>query len=1517
MLSDLQPGQRVLLFERANPLRLELGELAPFAVMELEPPRVTTPEALPQLLREANVHRVSYSAKLALLARVYSLDDLPWSRVLPDLNMRDLRKLVRRALPDEDASAVDFVDLYGLDALVHRIKDVEDRMQPFVDAILNVFGSGTPPVAAWFEPPGGFGDMQYGTAHLRVDTVPALASSGRAQLAPAMALSGGTLDMRIVPTGQVFGEETSQPFRGSPQFKAELFVRRDADVSGLASTARTVGDGQAFNAHAVAENGVQTVPLGVTIGPLHVDDRGRLMGEALIGISYARTDREMLRAALRTLGLPSLLMPRAIEIQPEFDSDRRLRSLHLKARLSIGGARLGEMSMPLIEDGRGVDVADALRHTVEDLLDDRLGHALARSAKFTRLARQPQRDVEWENAPIRFGIAVEDGMVPTSHQLDWIGGTLTLVTPFELSLGLDSARRVGATAEAELIPGAEGFAIRRIAFTTDAGSLLSDFVRQQLKLPDAFGDSVSLVPVFDGKTLHVELRAGFAVDGCKIRTGGSLPLDLEEIKNRLDEVVTGVGRDFKNCAASAAITEIQDWLGGRSETTLFGISVELILDEGRDIEAGLRSKAGDLEIDVLVPSGALQHCSPTELRIEGVRLSANRLDLSDLEPEDHANLGMVVLCRIKTLLPDLGRTVLISNPAIGPEVIEADVTLQDLPFVGTVPLGRIDFSDLANGDAVLSAVTRGARRALSRVLSDRFGGREAPLPGVGAFQLDSVNAVTVSLSGNSPAINLRGQVRISQYRLPVTIVLSLRGGGIDVRSDHAGLTRLIADEIVGAVADALPPLPYAGVRVDPFFFGPLDDHRLRWGIVFTAEAHFDLGDADITVVLDRVTISDEGMKLPSEIRIGFATPLVFPPGISLAKAVVIYRTDDNPTGAGLEIGAELTFFDPALARVLKFDALMDLTDIDRLRFFMEGDLVLLDTLRVFEVEADLQLGAGRFSYDGTTTEALRAILGLQLRGEANLPGKVLETQASLTMLGVKLSENILTICANRSGGCGSFPYGIRLESEHDLLITKTAVVAQTDLGFEEPKLGGDIHLSLFGWSPGEARFLADPRSVAVALEFLGIDISIVTPSVETMTPGHILAVLASLLDISLEDLLNADLSNITVSVVSGDGTVGDAGTQGNDDKGDEDGDPGGNDDNGRKDDDPGGNDENGQDDGDDQDIDEDPNAPQSLSPVAVAPWSRRVNGYACQKFSGRPDRGFYEGERVHIEGREGQIATEWNYRTWKIPQRGRLDLPLPMDDDFWLVNFREHHHWLFTGSAADQYCQLPPGQPIEMRAGIGRLGVMRTPVRLNNVDCPSEEDGRVSTPSISSLVVSDAEFASRAGLPVFCLPGGDVIGSAIFADEEHIHVLFRCPHRKRLSEPARRHMAYTQLCGPGKGFLEISRRQAGLSVTERVLDPLDELDFFNRFVRPLALGDRSILQRDEQVHFTISVDSDDDTEVRMVRDVGTSTGMLVFAIRHRKDDDSEVVAEYRVTNADPLFDAYKDRPRITHMQKRC
>lgn len=185
----------------------------------------------------------------------------------------------------------------------------------------------------------------------------------------------------------------------------------------------------------------------------------------------------------------------------------------------------------------------------------------------------------------------------------------------------------------------------------------------------------------------------------------------------------------------------------------------------------------------------------------------------------------------------------------------------------------------------------------------------------------------------------------------------------------------------------------------------------------------------------------------------------------------------------------------------------------------------------------LDLSQVRATLDAETTDAIRDILDFRIALDLDGGEQRFLAKSQLGVLGIDLSRTDVAFCVKACGDGSEREHLAEVTVEENLLIGKGLMHAVTDLDFKDPQIGAGIGLNLFGWKPGSARFDADLRRVQVALKFLGIKVKAVTPSIETMTPQYLIDLLKALFDISLEDLLKIDPTDISISVMSGDGST--------------------------------------------------------------------------------------------------------------------------------------------------------------------------------------------------------------------------------------------------------------------------------------------------------------------------------------------------------------------------------------------
>jgi hypothetical protein len=769
---------------------------------------------------------------------------------------------------------------------------------------------------------------------------------------------------------------------------------------------------------------------------------------------------------------------------------------------------------------------------------------------------------------------------------------------------------------------------------------------------------------------------------------------------------------------------------------------------------------------------------------------------------------------------------------------------------------------------VLDKLTGRASALLAEHLSERFKSQALTLDGIGRLTFSDTEPVSIVGGANDLRVVLRGKLAVDVFELSVAITIDPASGGIDIDTE-SNLAEVAGPLLQETMQGLLADLPTGmKVQVDPLTFGPLDDYGRTWGLVIGAKAEFDMLDQQLSLKVDRVTITDNRIEVPEQVTASLSTPMLVysPPPVFMTNTTLTLHTPEAPE-PGLVAAADLTVGEASLARILRFAVEMDLRDLDKLRIAAAGRLILVDRLPIMMVKATLDLRRLAFSFDGRTDSRLEDVLSAVVTGKASGEEALVEMASKLSVLGIDLSSNTLTICASSKSCSDTAPSGLRLQSNSDLLIGDFGVGVRMRHDLGDPQASGGLRLRVFGWDVGGTQLNLSLSEVKLALSVLGIDLSISAPTIELMSPDYIASILESLFEIRLEDLLNADLTKIRIAAI---GRGGEVSTES----------------------DGGGGPPPGQG-GEDPPVQEQPTPekdserqPNEAAPVAK--WGQTVDAYVCLKLAGNEPFDRFEsnvpGARVFVRGWKISTDGPMPRRPYYVHSEfGEPDDFMPWDpqEDFLGKNFWEHLVLTYPESSVLGY-EAMDGQPTvpvlcEVRGGVAqviggqsKIGSARADTFFRSDTCPSDTDpnGNPTEPELRLTILPSersADFA-HAGLPVLCLPGGGMIASDYYLelDGTHIRVMFKCPYLPRVVPQVRAKGYFQRACGANARPLMIplselgDRQDATFTVGNRVgLTAFDELDLTERIIRPHLLGQKSMPRSDR-------------VELEVVTDDGTS-----------------------------------------------
>lgn len=308
--------------------------------------------------------------------------------------------------------------------------------------------------------------------------------------------------------------------------------------------------------------------------------------------------------------------------------------------------------------------------------------------------------------------------------------------------------------------------------------------------------------------------------------------------------------------------------------------------------------------------------------------------------------------------------------------------------------------------------------------------------------------------------------------------------------------------------NSILPLKQGPVKIDDLKPVPMPDYN----VAFSTGITIDL-DALGKISVKNLHVGSEGVDLQgrAELQVGadiLLVPSVVP--IYLAKPGIFYDFTQKRAGA---LG-DLTVAAPDIAKLAKIRAALDVGDPDKFlqELKLTGDLVLMDTLPLVTTEGVLNIAQQKASYDARTTELLEDIFSMKMSGDLDGGSGTLGLNSELTIFDVELSRSYLSIDA------GQCPKDcIRAGIEKDFLIGKGDASVVTGPFLVDGVLTAEFSL-IEGL--GKAHLTVSDLKAKLGASLFNdlISLKVTTPGIKQMTPAYLLSIIASLLDVSVDDL---------------------------------------------------------------------------------------------------------------------------------------------------------------------------------------------------------------------------------------------------------------------------------------------------------------------------------------------------------------------------------------------------------------
>ncbi|WP_436715104.1 hypothetical protein U8335_20545 [Roseiconus lacunae] len=482
----------------------------------------------------------------------------------------------------------------------------------------------------------------------------------------------------------------------------------------------------------------------------------------------------------------------------------------------------------------------------------------------------------------------------------------------------------------------------------------------------------------------------------------------------------------------------------------------------------------------------------------------------------------------------LGENVSLSNPRFASEGIVVDVTLKEIPAlsVSNLPLGSATFSmkgglsfDGEGDEIIKAAIVKRIQAELTPYL------KNLDIPDAGPIQgLE----ILVGLNDDGPgpkiwkwslSLSVKGHVNISVGKNDIAIPLVYKilpepDLAFDLQS--ADVQRLLAEAALNQLPAMFPRLP-GGVEIKPITTAP-------YGASLSIKGKWGAAD----VVVNKLEITTEGVKMPHRVSIKFNTPILFGSFCMTGPEIgLIWKDRRAPGRLDISVGTDVTFVEPTMANVAKMPCIFTMDGNTPLLISSNGTVVLLNSLTIFEITGKMDLRPSSLEADlsASTVGVFRTVLSSDstLYARASHPPEA-NAHSRIGILGLELTECDVDFSFAeqrldaRSTSRLPFTEAI-LTVKIPFSMRNATANGAVDFGISKFRVNGDVSIT------SAYTFLALKGKVAGTS--LGA-LSIQTPNITTMSPARILAELNKLFG-----MLNArDLAKVLESVINGTLTLG-------------------------------------------------------------------------------------------------------------------------------------------------------------------------------------------------------------------------------------------------------------------------------------------------------------------------------------------------------------------------------------------
>ena len=634
----------------------------------------------------------------------------------------------------------------------------------------------------------------------------------------------------------------------------------------------------------------------------------------------------------------------------------------------------------------------------------------------------------------------------------------------------------------------------------------------------------------------VPLRVAFALADAGGVKKKNKDLLTETIITKAEALASDVAKKVMKCVGTLAAAKgakiASDWLASKNyEIDIIGMKWRLDCKQGAERQC--------VRADVEDPSEAVFDIVATvektgkKYKVRGINIKIKdglvHIGLRGLKEEDRKVLAQALVSQVKVLAESIfgegfiGKRLKIEDETIGEFdngelYFFADVTVRGVPYLGDVALGRMNLANVGDPEALKKAAEQWAANEVAAKLGEEVQG-EVQIPHVGTLKLASDAFKITSKSDSAGAeLEVTGTLVIwEDIETKMTIKAPLPDFvPVEFEADPDG-TETALKFVTETLVDLVP---FAGdrIKVENPRFAEAEPGTGRYGLLMGAKVSFD--PFKLTIKAEKIVVSIDGVRLAGALKGRFPGSLEFG-SVALSRIGGTYYPGHDETRPGLIVEADIAPGTSALAKIAKMDTSLDLRELGSLRFVLNGDVIVLDSVPILAVNGLVDLDGGAVRVDATTPEMLAKLLSAQMSawlGRVNPDGHEGERAAPsigaktrLSVFGAEILEAIVRAdLAGKGRIKARAAFAIPLGSGH--------VDYESALDFGGATLDAGVSVSLLKWEALGARVTANPDWASASIKVLFFELGLGAPSVDRLDSWTAAQALRGLLAMSLEDI---------------------------------------------------------------------------------------------------------------------------------------------------------------------------------------------------------------------------------------------------------------------------------------------------------------------------------------------------------------------------------------------------------------